>query len=46
MTETIKFLESVYKTKVVAGRRIRRVTVDIVVTLGQDAPDKKVDAVG
>lgn len=45
MTETIKFLERVYKTKVVLVAN-PSVTVDMVITLGRDAPDKKIDAVG
>ena len=45
MPETIKFLERVYKTKVVLVAD-PSVTVDMVITLGRDAPDRKVDAVG
>lgn len=45
MVETIKFLERVYKTKVVLVAD-PSVTVDMVVTLGRDAPNKEVDAVG
>ncbi len=45
MTATITFLERVYKTKVVLVTD-PSVTVDMVITLGRDAPDRKIDAVG
>ena len=45
MPETIKFLERVYKTKVVLVTD-PTVTVDTVITLGRDAPNKEIDAVG
>ena len=45
MTETIKFLEKVYKTTVVPVSD-PSVTVDFIITLGRDAPNKEIDAVG
>jgi LCP family protein required for cell wall assembly len=45
MPETIKFLEKTYKTTVVPVTD-PTVTVDLIITLGRDAPDKKVDAIG
>ena len=45
MPATIKFLERVYDTTVVPVTD-PTVTVDFIVTLGQDAPNRKVDAVG
>jgi LCP family protein required for cell wall assembly len=46
MPETVKFLEKVYKTKVVPVTDPSVTNVDFVITLGQDAPDKQVDSVG
>jgi hypothetical protein len=43
--ETIKFLEKVYKTTVVPVTD-PSVTVDFIVTLGRNAPNKEIDAVG
>ena len=45
MTETVKFLEKLYGVTVVPVTD-PDVSVDFIVTLGKDAPDKKVDAVG
>jgi hypothetical protein len=45
MPETVKFLEGLYGTTVVPVTD-PGVTVDFIVTLGKDAPDKAVDAVG
>ncbi len=45
MPETIKFLEKVYKTTVVPVTD-PTVTMDLILTLGRDAPNKEIDAVG
>ena len=45
MPETVKFLERVYHATVVPVTD-PGVTQDFVITLGRDAPDKQVDAVG
>ena len=45
MTETVKYLEKLYGVTVVPVTD-PDVSVDFIVTLGKDAPDKKVDAVG
>jgi LCP family protein required for cell wall assembly len=45
MPETVKYLEALYGTTVVPVTD-PGVTVDFIVTLGKDAPDKAVDAVG
>ena len=45
MPETVKFLEKLYGATVVPVTD-PDVSVDFIVTLGKDAPDKKVDAVG
>src|SRR4051794_31219238 len=45
MPETITYLEQLYGTTVKTARD-PSVTVDIIVTLGQNAPDRSVDAVG
>ena len=45
MSETIKFLEKVYNTTVIPVTD-PKVNVDLIVTLGRDAPTKKIDAVG
>ncbi len=45
MPETIKYLEQLYGTTVTTATD-PSVTVDIIVTLGQNAPDRTVDAVG
>jgi LCP family protein required for cell wall assembly len=43
--ETVKFLEKVYKVTVVPVTD-PKVTVDYVITLGRDAPNKEINAVG
>jgi len=45
MSETIKFLEKVYNTTVIPVTD-PKVNVDLIITLGRDAPTKKIDAVG
>ncbi len=45
LTETIDYLQKLYKTTVVLATD-PKVTVDIVVTLGADAPSLSIDAVG
>ncbi len=45
MPETVKFLEKVYGVTVVPVAD-PTVTVDFIITLGRDAPDKQVDALG
>ncbi len=45
LPETIAYLEKLYKTTVKTVTD-PSVNVDIIVTLGQDAPDLQVDAVG
>jgi hypothetical protein len=45
MPETVKFLEKVYGTTVVPVAD-PGVTVDLVLTLGRDAPDREIDALG
>ena len=46
MPDTIKYLERLYDTTVVPVDRSRRWAVDFMVTLGRDAPDREVEAVG
>jgi LCP family protein required for cell wall assembly len=45
MPETIRYLENLFKTKVTTATD-PKVTVDVIVTLGRDAPDLEVDPVG
>ncbi len=45
MPATIRFLERVYDTTVVPVTD-PKVTVDFIITLGRDAPNRQVDAVG
>ena len=45
LPETIAYLEKLYKTKVTLATD-PKVVADIVITLGKDAPDLQVDAVG
>ena len=45
MPETVKYLEDLYGATVVPVTD-PGVTVDFIVTLGKDAPDKEVQAVG
>ena len=45
MPETIKYLENLFKTTVTTATD-PTVTVDMIVTLGQNAPDLEVDPVG
>ena len=45
MPETVKFLEKIYGATVVPTVD-PTVTVDFIITLGRDAPDKQVDALG
>lgn len=46
MPETIKYLESVYGVTPTTATDPTKAAVDIVITLGQDAPDKVIDALG